>query len=191
MSTLELAPALAQPIAVRGANAVPRPAHLSYPPAVTFSTTPRLRICQANIDLQHHLFGGKSESVLQLEMGRHSGLLYPQGNVDTEFSSSKTPISRNYTRSVLPGSGSAFHILPVLATCSSIHNLCENVGLGIYCHGALSALGIFFQKPSHILCPYPGCFCCSKREALVLTDGWCPRPRGHVPEREAAMLRLG
>lgn len=61
MSTLELAPALAQPIALCGANAASCPAHPSYPPAATFGTSPYLKIWQANIDIQHpikHLFGG-------------------------------------------------------------------------------------------------------------------------------------
>lgn len=40
MSTLELAPALARPIALRGANTVSCPAHFPYPPAATFGTTP-------------------------------------------------------------------------------------------------------------------------------------------------------
>lgn len=59
MSTLELAPALACPAALHGAHTA-----LVQPPfpAATFSTTPCLRIWQANIDLQHpvkHLFGGE------------------------------------------------------------------------------------------------------------------------------------
>lgn len=37
--------------------------------------------------------GDKSEFVVHLEMRRHFGLLYPQDNINTEFTSSKTPIS--------------------------------------------------------------------------------------------------
>lgn len=57
VSTLELAPALARPMALHGAQPLAQP---SDPPRATFSTTPCLRIWQANIDLQHpvkHLFG--------------------------------------------------------------------------------------------------------------------------------------
>lgn len=40
--------------------------------------------------------------------------------------------------------GSAFHALPVLGMHPLIRNSSDNVGLGAYCHGALSGLGILF-----------------------------------------------
>lgn len=70
-------------------------------------------------------------------------LLHLQNSVNLEFTSSETlflPVGEVSC----PGSGSAFRALPVLGMHPFIHNSSDNVGLGIYCHGALSGLGILF-----------------------------------------------
>lgn len=93
----------------------------------------RLNIC----------LGQKSESGVYLEMGRRFVLLHLQNSVNLEFTSSETlflPVGEVSC----PGSGSAFRALPVLGMHPFIHNSSDNAGLGIYCHGALSGLGILF-----------------------------------------------
>ena len=87
-------------------------------------------------------------------MGRHLGLLYPPDNVNTEFTSSETPISRSNTQSQLS----------LVVALLSLYSLCwectllfitfnENVGLGIYCHRACSVSGIFFAENPRYLLP--------------------------------------
>lgn len=128
--------------------------------------------------------------MLHLEMGRHFGLLYPQDNINTKFTSSKTPISRSDTPSQLSLVVALLSIYSLCWECALLFIIfSENVGLGIYCHRVL-VLEFSLQKTPDIYSLYPSCFCCSKHKALVLTDGCCPRPRGHIPEQEAAMLRL-
>lgn len=70
-------------------------------------------------------------------------LLHLQNSVNLEFTSSET-LFLLVGEVSCPSSGSAFHAPPVLGMLPFIHNSSENVGLGIYCHRALSGLGIFF-----------------------------------------------
>lgn len=85
----------------------------------------RLNIC----------LGQKSESGVYLEMGRRFMLPHLQNSINLEFTSSET---------LFLYLGSAFRALPVLGMHPLIHNSSDNLGLGIYCHGALSGLGILF-----------------------------------------------
>lgn len=103
MSPLELAPALACPAALHGAQrALVQPPF----PAATFSTTPCLGIGRQILTYSIRLnigLGGKSEFVVHLcgamwcvwRFGHAFGLLYLQDNLNTEFTRCKTPSSRS------------------------------------------------------------------------------------------------
>lgn len=127
----------------------------------------RLNIC----------LGQKSESGVYLEMGRRFVLLYLQNSINLEFTSSETlflPVGE------VSCPGSAFRALPVLGMHPLIRNSSDNIGLGIYCHGALSGLGISLREASAVSSPQPSC---SEHQARVLTASRCPGPRGHGPCR--------
>lgn len=81
-------------------------------------------------------------------MGRHFGLLYPQDNINTKFTSSKTPISRSDTPSQLSLVVALLSIYSLCWECALLFIIfSENIGLGIYCHRVLWFWNFLCRKP--------------------------------------------
>lgn len=123
-------------------------------------------------------------------MRRHFGLLYPQDNVNTEFTSSKTPISMRSQLSLVAALLSTYS--PCWERALLFITFSENVGLGIHCHRAHSGFGIFFAESPRYLLPVSQLLLLRQARGTGFNRWLVPKaPRPRTQEQEAAMLRLG